>query len=78
MSDAATVNVAPTSKSGRRNLLVLVGGVLLAEMFVYPIVGGMLVGDGKPIKDSGASFGLDDVLHAVVIGLTVWLVEMIV
>jgi hypothetical protein len=78
MSDAATVNVAPTSKTGRRNLLVVVAGVLLAEMFAYPLVGGMLVGEGKPIRDSGAGFGLDDVLHALVIALTVWLVEMIV
>lgn len=78
--DAGTagVNVNPQTSKGRRNMAVCAAGVLVAEFVTIPFVLPLIVGDDKIIKPSVGAFGLDDVAGALLIVLTIWVLEMLV
>lgn len=78
MSEAAGVNVNPRTSSGRRNMAVAAAGVLVASFVTLPYVLPLIVGEGKLIKPSVDGFGLDDVVGAFLIVLTIWVLEMLV
>jgi hypothetical protein len=75
---SAGVNVNPQTAKGRRNMAVATAGVLVASFVTIPFVLPLIVGEGKLIKPSVEGFGLDDVVGALLIVLTIWVLEMLV
>lgn len=58
-----------------KKIAIISGGVIAGE-FAWSFVAPMVV--GKFIPDSGAGFGLDDVVHAAVIAATILMVQSFV